>query len=302
MAGTKFPLFLSNDLESIGQFAFRYADMSAISIPGRIKEIPKGAFLGFEGEEVFFDKGSTLQWIHAGAFAACSKIEKNDLPKSVVVIDSYAFLNCEKLFCVTIPKDIRCLSNEAFDTDNVLKYILFEGNSRRYFYFRLANNIESADYLNLMVNKDQWLKRWKAKVEQRGRERIKKKIEKLYKSDPLKKLKRPFLWGISLPTVLYFMLSFALCFIMDYRRVVMAIALDWQYWAMAVAVFLLTFMSAKHIYWSIVVWKTKRSMAKNNELKSPLPFFDAVLDIVMIEALLLAIICSIVTVSVLAIF
>lgn len=302
IAGVKFPLFLPDVLESIGQFSFMYADISAISINNCVKEIPGGAFLGFKGEEIIFDDDSTLQVIHAGAFASCSKIEKMDLPKSVVSIDAFAFYNCEKLFCVTIPKDIRFLSSKAFYINNILKYILFKGNSRCYFYFRLTNNIESADYLKLVVNKDQWFKWWKAKAEQHRRKRIKLKIEKLYQSASLKKMNRTFLWGINLPTVLCFMLSFVLCFIMDYRRLVMEIAPDWQYWTMAVVAFLLTFMSAKHIYWSIVVWKTKRSIVTKNKLNSESPFFDALLDIVIIGVSLFAIISLVVTVSILAIF
>ncbi|MBQ8409050.1 MAG: leucine-rich repeat protein [Clostridia bacterium] len=301
MVGVKMPLILSSGLESIGEFAFMYSDMGFISIPEGVKEIPMGAFLEFKGEHIFFDKDSALQLIHAGAFASCSEIEKIDLPKSVIAIDNHAFSNCEKLFCVTIPKTIRYLSNEAFDTENILKYILFEGNSRSYFYFRLANDIESADYLNLLVNKDQWFKRLKAKAELKRRERIKKKSEKLYEADPSKIGKRPFLWGITLPTVLYFILSLAFLFVADYRRLVVGIALDWQYWTICAAGFLLSFMSAKHVYWSIVVRKTKKSIAKNNN-KPKSDFFDAWLNVAGIGLILFSIIAFIVTGMVSTIF
>jgi len=294
MVGVKMPLILSNELESIGEFAFMYSDTGLINVPGNLKEIPKGAFLGFNGEKICFNEDSSLQLIHAGAFASCSEMEKIDLPKSVLGIDAHAFSNCEKLFCVKIPKAIRYLSSEAFDTENVLKYILFEGNSKSYFYFRLANDIESADYLNLIVNKDQWLKRLKAKAEIRRRERIKKKVEKLYESDPLKTVKRPFLWGITLPTVLYFILSLAFLFVADYRRLVMEISLDWQYWVICGAGLLLSFMSAKHVYWSIVVRNRKRSIAKNKNGQDP-GFFDAWTNVAAIGLILFGIIAFIVT-------
>ena len=302
--GTVFFISLPNSVEEIGEFCFMGSSPESVLLSSKLKELPRGTFYDYEGLEIIFDKNSDLEIIHAGAFARCSKVEKINLPSKVVAIDHYAFDGCGRLFSVTLPKTVKILSPVAFDSMEVMKYILYNGNSRDLFYLRLINNIEESEYIDMLVNRDRWLKTLLAKMEIKNRERISKKHEKLYKHRGAKEEKFPklaFLKRISPPTVLYFLISMLMLFIADFRRLVLEKPLDILYWVLGAFGVVFSFMSAKHLYWSSVVKKTKKSIKKNNN-KLTSTFFDAWLDVVGIGLLLYGIIALLITALVSKIF
>ena len=275
--GIRFPLMTSGNLESVGEFCFMNMKSDFLLLSGNIKELPKGACYGFDGDTVSMESLKELQLIHMGAFACCRNVESVSLPKSLVAIDNHAFTCTDKLFSITLPKKTSIICPQTFDNMNILKYIIYEGNSKDLFYLRLNSEIEDADYLDLIINKDQWIKRLRAKSEVKRRQKIKAKYEKMYQGDPSKldnPRKRHLANRITAPTVLFFIISMLTLLVVDYRRLVMGVSPDLWYWVLSLSGLGVSFMSAKHLYWSSVVKKTKKAMKKNGG-KLEGGFFDA---------------------------
>ena len=297
MEGISFPMIIPHKIESIGEFSFMHFNSDYLSINGNLQVIPKGAFYGCMADTVEMSSLDKLQLIGPGAFAHCKKLEKVHMPKNLVCIDHYAFNTCDRLFSIDIPKKTLLISPMAFDTSGVIKYIMYEGSSKDLFYLRLTSDIEQAEFLDLIVKKDQWFKWAHAKLEIKSRERTKKRYEKMYEVDSarLEKTNKPFILSrITPPTIIYFVLSILLLLVCDYRRLVLEIPLDPIYWILGIAGAVTSVMSAKHLYWSIVVKKTKKSIKKNNG-KLTTGFLDAWTDVLAIGLLVFAVVAFIVT-------
>ena len=88
--------------------------------------------------------------------------------------------------------------------------------------------------------------------------------------------------------MLFFALTLAILFVMDYRRLVMGAPLDFIYWGLGALGLATSFMSAKNLYWSTIVKKTKKSIEKNGG-KLNGGFFDAWTSVVAIGLFVYAI-------------
>ena len=286
--GDSFFISIPETVEELGEFCFMNCSAELVNIRCKINELPRGSFYSFDGNSIAFDKDSTIEIINMGAFARCQNLENIELPNSVVAIDHYAFTNCNKLFSVTLPKTITYLSPVAFDNFDILKYILYKGNSKTLYYVRMLNDLEDCVFLDKIVHRDQWLKILSAKWQIKRRERIKKRLEKLYNADPVDPDKigsTSILRRITPPTVFYFLISMALIFLSDYRRLVIERPLDFAYWTLGILSVVFSFMSAKHLYWSNVIKKTKKNVKKNGN-KLCTSFFDALHETLFIGLLI----------------
>lgn len=272
------PIDTPNSLESIGEFAFANSPAGFITLQGNgIKEIPRGLFLGANADYISIPDSTQL--IHKGAFALCGKLEEIKLPGGVLGIDDHAFFKCEKLYSINLPRSIRYLSPETFSTDGLLKYIFYEGGSKELYYFRRVNDIEETKYPELIVNKDQLVKRLMAKGEIAIRKKAIALLEKLNTpkavTDERKaNKKKTILSQINSTTVISFMISLALLFFIDYRRLVLERPVDWIYWLIAAIGLALLFYGSKHVYWSYIVNKHKKK-AKTKSKEDQPDYLDA---------------------------
>jgi hypothetical protein len=106
--GANKPVYISFD-------AFAEKGLTAVGIPGTVKNISKGAFYGNELTSVVIPEG--VEEIGAGAFAH-NKLTNIVLPNSLRKIGAGAFAN-NKLTSVTIPDGVTDLNIDAFDGNNL---------------------------------------------------------------------------------------------------------------------------------------------------------------------------------------
>lgn len=117
---------LNEGLETIGEEAFIYADLTDVSLPSTLKTIAEGAFDSCEMlEEVTFAKGSSaLKSLgqYAFAFSAVKRIEfPADCP--LKVISGRAFYDCKSLETITLPSGLKEIQEWAFEGCSKLKAI-----------------------------------------------------------------------------------------------------------------------------------------------------------------------------------
>ena len=296
------PLMLPSCLEKIGDFAFRDLHTAILAMSGsQLTELSRGACFEFNGECI--NLPDSLKIIHQGAFALCSNLEGIKLPQGLLGIDHYAFTECRKLYSIKLPQSLRYLSAVAFDTNNILKHIFFGGNSRDFYYFRRENEIEYADYLHLMITKDQWLTRLRAHANIKARAQAIKKLEKLHEPSSNANTigtRRRLAKLFTLPTILSFLVCAAFMFVADYRRIVLDAPVDWIYWGLNAIAFLCSYTGSRPIYWSGIVGKHKKD-AKNTQ-KPKLGYFDAWLSVAMISIVCFAILALAITIITAGIF
>ena len=95
------------------KFATNNANITKVTIPGTIKNIPNESFSSCSSlEEVNFNEG--LLTIGQKAFENCSKLKKVTFPKTLTTIDSYAFYYASSLYQIFIPKSVTTINKSAF--------------------------------------------------------------------------------------------------------------------------------------------------------------------------------------------
>ncbi len=115
---------LPSSLRGIGEEAFRYCIIESIKIPSNVKYIGKYAFAGSKLKKA--ELPSKLKTIESETFSN-SSISSVRIPDSVTKIDELAFVDCENLKTVTIPKSVKTIGEKAFgycwDSENGSGYI-----------------------------------------------------------------------------------------------------------------------------------------------------------------------------------
>ncbi|MBQ8884829.1 MAG: leucine-rich repeat domain-containing protein [Clostridia bacterium] len=106
-------VFLGNNLESIGAFAFAYCDkLNSITFPSSLKSIAGGAFSDCTGlSEICLSENVTI--IGIDAFKNCSGAKTLELSK-VEDIQKGAFQGCVQLNEIIIPDSTRSVAEKAF--------------------------------------------------------------------------------------------------------------------------------------------------------------------------------------------
>ncbi len=85
-------------LQSIGNYAFRYSGLTSITIPSTVTSIGDNAFYYCTNlQTVTFESDSQLQSIGGRAFCGCSNLTEIIIPSTVTSIDYYAFIGCSQL-------------------------------------------------------------------------------------------------------------------------------------------------------------------------------------------------------------
>ena len=106
--------------------------------------------------------------------------------------------------------------------------------------------------------------------------------------------------GITFPMMLAYLLSTALLFFADYRRLVLEIAPDWLYWLSCGAGFVLSYTGSRHMYWAKIVGKHKKDA--QNKAKPKKSFFDAWTSVLAIGLLVYGLLSLLITILISGIY
>lgn len=107
------------------KFATNNINITKVTIPGTIKNIPNESFSYCSSlEEVNFNEG--LLTIGQDAFDHCSKLKKVAFPKTLTTIDSYAFYYASSLYQIFIPKSVTTINKYAFSYIGSYPYACIE--------------------------------------------------------------------------------------------------------------------------------------------------------------------------------
>ena len=112
---------LNEGLQTIGANAFQNCTkINGVTIPGTVQSIGDLAFQSCSGMlNLTFSEGSTETVIGANAFEKCSKLANITLANHITTIGENAFLSCNALKDVAIPKSVKEIKNNAFDSSGI---------------------------------------------------------------------------------------------------------------------------------------------------------------------------------------
>ena len=106
-------------------FARSNTNLTKITIPGSIKNIPDNSFYYCSNlEEVNFNEG--LLTIGLSSFDHCSKLTKISFPSTLTTIGKYAFDYCSSLYQIFIPKSVTTINQYAFRYLGSYPYVCLE--------------------------------------------------------------------------------------------------------------------------------------------------------------------------------
>lgn len=110
--GTLQTIELPSSINSIGQYAFEGQNLTSITIPEGITEIPDKCFwYCTKLTTVSLPEG--LEIIGESAFEKCTLLSAINIPNSCTKIDGYAFYDCRQL-SISIPEQLEYLGPQAF--------------------------------------------------------------------------------------------------------------------------------------------------------------------------------------------
>ena len=103
----------NNNLQTIGNYAFKYCDLTSLRLPSSLKSLGKGAFSNC-GELITVSIGGGLKNIAENAFDYCVKLTQVTIAEGVEVIEAYAFNDCYMLTTVSLPNSLKKIMGNAF--------------------------------------------------------------------------------------------------------------------------------------------------------------------------------------------
>ena len=114
---------LPNNLCDIGVQAFLQTGIKHITIPKKVDKIKNGVFQNCESlEEVIFHDDITH--IDSNAFAGCSSLVLDELPKNLITVDDFAFFGVAGINALTIPNKVESIGKHCFDGSKINKIII----------------------------------------------------------------------------------------------------------------------------------------------------------------------------------
>lgn len=160
---------LNEGLEFIGSYAFSGNNIKEIMLPASLKHIDNSAFWGCPFEKYMISDSSTEYAVENDAlyskdfsvlydvpnYKNCDEFSVNENTKEIGI----AFKKCNGIKAIRIPSGVKTLWNFAFDVQDALKDIYFEGSlecvcDRTFVWFRdLTLHTKSDPYLTQMIEK-----------------------------------------------------------------------------------------------------------------------------------------------------
>lgn len=171
-----FPLILPHTLEQMGEWAFRGCTVSSVFLQGdQIQTIPRGAFFRFTGD--YASIPDSVKTIEAGAFACCDGLESIIIPAKIHTIRDKAFAFCNKLYRIELPLSLTYLAPDTFEECDNLRHILYNGSMLDLMILQSDSQPLEDKALRLVICKNQRIRRLKANIYKKRRERAKKFLE-----------------------------------------------------------------------------------------------------------------------------
>ena len=165
------------EIESIGEWAFRKCRCSFLNIMGKYTVVPRGAFFSCQAELISTADDVTI--LDHGAYALCTSCDYFCVPDKLKAIGDRTFSNCNSLYSIELPATVRYIAPEAFEGCDILKQIIFKGTTQDLRKIQSTSGQLSRETLELFVCRDQILKRIKAYIKRKRRERAQKILENL---------------------------------------------------------------------------------------------------------------------------
>ncbi len=106
----------------IGNGAFRYSEITSVTIPEGVTDIGESAFDSCKNLKKITIPDS-VKTIGKGAFSWCGKLRSIKIPKGITRIEESTFSECRNLNEITIPDNVTSLGYRAFERCKNLKKI-----------------------------------------------------------------------------------------------------------------------------------------------------------------------------------
>ena len=105
-------------VETIGEGAFYYSDISAVELPASVRTIGTGAFYSLDNcTSIKLNEG--LETIGESAFTFNDKVQELVIPNTVVEIGESAFSMCTGITKLTLGSGVKRIGNQAFRGTNI---------------------------------------------------------------------------------------------------------------------------------------------------------------------------------------
>lgn len=117
-------LTISDDVTSIGNYAFSGTGVWSFSAPSKLKKIGDHAFDNCKSLGSV-DLDSVLVSIGTYAFNNCSSITQIEIPKTVTNVGSYAFAGLSKIKEIMIPGGVKTVADNSFANCSSLEKVSF---------------------------------------------------------------------------------------------------------------------------------------------------------------------------------
>lgn len=117
-------LILSDDVTSIGNYAFSEKGFRSFSASPKLKKIGDHAFENCNSL-ISVELNSVLVSVGTAAFNNCSSITQIELPNTVTSVGPYAFAGLSKLYEILIPGGVKTLADNAFANCSKLAKVTF---------------------------------------------------------------------------------------------------------------------------------------------------------------------------------
>ena len=116
---------LHGKLETIEEYAFRYAGISEAIIPESVKSVGVGAFLECPELE-YAVVPQSIRVLKDGTFAMCPKLAEVSLPEGLETIELSCFIDTPLLTIINIPSTVKEIGNWAFENSGIENVVLPE--------------------------------------------------------------------------------------------------------------------------------------------------------------------------------
>ena len=138
----------TSSLEIIDVYAFSYSSIRQLYLPASLIEIRSAAFNNnYRLEEVEFAEGSILETIGSFGFSNDPNLITIELPDSLQFLDAGAFFNCQKLESIYIPSGVTSINGDTFhDCVSLTEVIFADVNTLSYigsYAFRNSTALET---------------------------------------------------------------------------------------------------------------------------------------------------------------
>ena len=133
-------IVISDDITTIGNYAFEGCDMEEITLPSKLTSIGNYAFAGCSSLETIAIPVSVRSF-GVGAFCQCSKLLSIEVKGYVTVIPERFCAECSELATVVIPDQVKTIGNRAFYDCKKMTKIQSTASTIYSYDFRLSNSL-----------------------------------------------------------------------------------------------------------------------------------------------------------------